>query len=205
MKSRALVSRRQSQLTQARERSPVERVIVKPDPQWSVIAGVHVEKGDIAVAWLGIHRGVTHLFDSWVFSRTESVPFIVAGLKERGDFPVVFAKAHAEIARKMHDKGCRVLRSSTGDFEGYDGGDEDLASWVSREIDAGMHAGTFVVDSTNQDWLKEYDHFMERGGVVPQEGSPLMSATRYAYHFRKQARPEKPKFRKIVYDNRGVV
>lgn len=202
----ALVKRRSSFATQASERSLAERRAIKPDPQWRIIAGVHVESnGDLAVSWLGLDRGAIHLYDSWVFRRSESVPFIVDAIKQRGDWvPLVFPKGQEEIAKKLAEKGCRVLRGNKGEIV-CDEDTEELASWISREINAGLNAGTFVAWDTNHEWLKEYDHFMERDGVVPQEGSPLMSATRHAFHFRKHARAETPKFRKIVYDNRGRV
>lgn len=202
----ALVKRRSSRVTQASEASLAERRVIKPDPQWRIIAGVHVESnGDLAVAWLGLDRGSIHLYDSWVFRRSESVPFIVDAIKQRGEWiPLVFAKGQEDIAGKLGEKGCRILRGNKGEVVCYDDS-EELASWISREINAGLNAGTFIAWDTNQEWLKEYDHFMERDGVVPQEGSPLMSATRHAFHFRKHARTEAPKFRKITYDRRGLV
>jgi len=188
------------------EASFAERKIVQPDDQWRIVAGMHAEpNGDLAVVWLGWEKdsekdaGRIHLYDSWVFRRNESLPFIVDAIKQRGSWiPVSYEKAHEEIATKLGDKGVRVLRGPTNAIEGYDDS-ETLAAWNSREINDRLNAGTMLVLDTNDEWIKEYDHFIERGGLVPQVGFPLMAATRHAFHALKRSK-KKPQPTKIVYE-----
>jgi hypothetical protein len=58
---------------------------------------------------------------------------------------------------------------------------------------------------TNKQWQVEYENFGLKDGYVPQEGYPLMSATRHALHFLKSARQQEKKRKEPVYWGGSVV
>jgi hypothetical protein len=73
------------------------------------------------------------------------------------------------------------------------------------QIDERLHSGTFTVWDVNHQWLREYESFGQRDGQIPQEGFPLMSATRHAFHYLKRARKWPEPSKKLEYSSKGIV
>lgn len=184
------------------------------DPKWRCIAGVQVEKGRIAVVWLGIDEGCITLYHSWVFDRDEPLPFVANAIKAVGPaIPLVCEESSKDLVLKLRERGCKVV-TRRGYVDGLKGDvleycykeTDELRDTNSRVIRDQLNAGLIRVWDTNEEWLKEDDHYREKEQIAPVEGYPLQAATRHAYHFRRFARPPNAKSQKrLAYDNRGGV
>lgn len=182
----------------------------KPEPSWKHIVGIHVEKnGEFAAVWLGHefskHTDKVTVYDSQLYQVGTHFAVIADDLKRRGAWkPIAWRADDGDYVEALGERGCTVL-PLYGKDPAYDETPAVCAA-NALQIDERLTTGSFVVWDANPHWLREYESFGQRDGQIPQEGFPLMSATRHAFHYLKRARQwSGSKFRKIVYDNRGVV
>jgi hypothetical protein len=160
------------------------RELVKtPDPSSRYVVGFHAENhGEIfSVAWLGIEgakpTSKVALYDSFVFGPRVTFPSIAAELKRHGEWlPITWKAEDEEFALSLRKLGCKVLPT------GYDDTPE-VARQTMMEIDERISTGSFVVENASAQtaWRNEAKGYSLKEGLVPQVGSPLMSATRHAY------------------------
>lgn len=176
------------------------RELVKtPDPTSRYVVGFHAENhGELfSVAWLGIEgakpTNKVALYDSFVFPSRVTFPAIAAELKRHGEWlPIAWKEEDEEFAKSLQKLGCKVLPT------GYDDTPE-VARQTMMEIDERISTGSFVVENPNAQtaWRNEAKGYSLKDGLVPQSGSPLMSATRHAYRHlafakRMSANPNAP-------------
>lgn len=171
---------------------------MKIEPSWRRIAGFHIEgDGTVAVVWLAhdLTTDRVYLYDCALFKR-EVLAVISDRLK--GWIPIAWEQSAEEIAKQLKQKGCKFF------YEGYK--DTPAAAEVNaREIWQRMRAGTFKVFDTAKEWIEERKRFLfGEDARVPQEGFPLMSATRHAMSQLSRAQQQGAK-QKINYDARGIV
>lgn len=177
--------------------------VKKPEPHWFHVAGIHIEpNGEVAVVWLGIDRegsnkqtGKITLYDSYVFPFGTHLAVIADGLKQRGDWkPIAWREDDEVFVKGLKDRGCKMM------YEGYKETPQDCEVAV-RELDERLVNGSFLVLSTNIAWMHEFENFGPKDGVIPQEHFPLMSATRHALRYLKNARKqdEQKKRRRLDY------
>lgn len=176
------------------------RELVKtPDPASRYIVGFHAENhGELfSVAWLGIEgakpTNKVALYDSFVFGSRVTFPAIAAELKRHGPWlPIAWKEEDEEFAKALQKLGCKILPN------GYDDTPE-VARQTMMEIDERISTGSFVVENPTAQtaWRNEAKGYSLKDGLVPQSGSPLMSATRHAYRHlpfakRADANPNAP-------------
>lgn len=174
---------------------------MKLDRSWPCVAGMHAEgNGDIAVVWLARDTSTdrVYLYDSALFKR-EVLGLIAKSIKEKGAWvPLAWEQDAAEIAGKLKADGCKTIS------EGYKE-TQALAEVNSREIWERIRTKRFMVGRANEEWWTERKRFAYLDGKVPQEGFPLMSATRHAVSQLKRAKVKEPDRRPIQYDTRGII
>jgi hypothetical protein len=183
--------------------------VKKPEPTWKHIVGVHVEQNsEFAAVWLGheARKGTDRVtvYDSVLYPRGTHFAVIADDLKRRGAWkPIAWRLDDEEYIAALRERGCTTL----GYFGSDNAYDETAAVCAANalQIDERLTAGTFVVWDTNHGWLREYESFGPRDGQIPQEGFPLMSATRHAFHYLKRARKWPEPTKKITYSNAGIV
>lgn len=183
--------------------------VKKPEPTWKHIVGVHVEKhAEFAAVWLGheVVKGTDRItvYDSVLYPRGTHFAVIADDLKRRGAWkPIAWRMDDEEYIEALRARGCTTL----GFFGGTGAYNETPAVCAANalQIDERLTAGTFTVWDTNVAWLREYESFGQRDGLIPQEGFPLMSATRHAFHYLKRARKWPEPTKPLKYDNRGIV
>jgi hypothetical protein len=181
----------------------------KPEPTWRHIVGVHVEKhAEFAAVWMGheLAKGtdLVTVYDSRLYPRGTHFAVIADDLKRRGAWkPIAWHADDEEYIEALRERGCTVL-TFYGKEKVYDETPAVCAA-NALQIDERLTSGTFVVWDTNTQWLREYESFGQKDGQIPQEGYPLMSATRHAFHYLKRARnwPEPLKPQRI--ERRGIV
>jgi hypothetical protein len=183
--------------------------VKKPEPTWKHIVGIHVEKhSDFAAVWLGheVRKGTERVtvYDSVIYPRGTHFAVIADDLKRRGAWkPIASRIDDAEYIAALKERGCTPLA-----FYGSDSAyDETPAVCAANalEIDERLHSGTFSVWDTNFQWLREYESFGQKEGQIPQEGFPLMSATRHAFNYLSRARKWPEPTKKLAYSNLGIV
>jgi hypothetical protein len=171
---------------------PAALPVRKPEPTWRHIVGVHVEQNsEFAAVWLGheIHKGTDKVtvYDSVLYPRGTHFAVIADDLKRRGTWkPIAWRADDEQYVKALRERGCTVL-SFPGKETVYVE-TPTICAANALQIDERLTTGTFVVWDTNTTWLREYESFGPRDGVIPQEGFPLMSATRHAFHYLKRAR-----------------
>lgn len=188
---------------------PAPLPVKKPEPTWKHIVGVHVEQNsELAAVWLGHeHKKGTDrvtVYDSIIYPRGTHFAVIADDLKRRGAWkPIAWRIDDEEYIEALRVRGCTTL----GYFGSDNAYDETAAVCAANalQIDERLTAGSFVVWDTNHAWLREYESFGPRDGQIPQEGFPLMSATRHAFHYLKRARKWPEPMKKIAYSNAGIV
>lgn len=183
--------------------------VKKPEPTWEHIVGVHVEQNaELSAVWLGHEqkKGTDRItvYDSISYPRGTHFAVIADDLKRRGAWkPIAWRADDEEYIEALRERGCSVLS-----FWGKDSAYTEtpaVCAANSLQIDERLTTGTFVVWDVNHAWLREYESFGPRDGQIPQEGFPLMSATRHAFHYLKRARKWPEPVRKLTYDERGIV
>jgi hypothetical protein len=183
--------------------------VKKPEPTWRHIVGVHVEKNsEFAAVWLGheVHKGTDRVtvYDSVLYPRGTHFAVIADDLKRRGAWkPIAWRIDDEQYIEALRERGCSVL-SFFGSETAYDETPSVCAA-NALQIDERLTTGAFVVWDTNSLWLREYESFGARDGQIPQEGFPLMSATRHAFQYLKRARKWPGKAKTIRYSNLGIV
>lgn len=183
--------------------------IRKPEPSWRHIVGVHVEKhSEFAAVWLGheVHKGTDKVtvYDSMIYPPGTHFAVIADDLKRRGAWkPIAWRVDDEEYVEALRERGCSVL-SFYGRDNAYDETPAVCAA-DALEIDERLTTGGMAVWDVNTAWLREYESFGQRDGQIPQEGFPLMSATRHAFHYVRRARKWPEPRKKIAYDGRGIV
>jgi hypothetical protein len=181
----------------------------KPEPTWRHIVGVHVEKHSaFAAVWLGheVHKGTDRVtvYDSVVYTPGTHFAVIADDLKRRGAWkPIAWRMDDEEYIEALRERGCAVL-PFYGSEHAYDETQAVCAS-NALQIDERLTTGGMVVWDTNALWLREYESFGQRDGLIPQEGFPLMSATRHAFHYLKRARKWPEPVKKLTYSATGIV
>lgn len=181
----------------------------KPEPSWRHIVGAHVEKyGEFAAVWLGheVSKGTDRItvYDSVIYPRGTHFAVIADDLKRRGAWkPIAWRLDDEDYIEALRVRGCTTLG-----FSGKDAAyDETPAICAANalQIDERLTAGSFSVWDTNTLWLREYESFGQSDGQVPQEGFPLMSATRHAFHYLRRARKWPEPAKKLSYSSLGIV
>lgn len=182
------------------------RELVKnPVPSSRYVVGFHAENhGEMfSVAWLGVEGSKptsrVSLYDSFVFGPRITFPTIAAELKRHGEWlPIAWRQGDEEFVEALRKLGCKALP------EGYDDTLE-VARKTMMEIDERISTGSFVVENASAQtaWRNEAKGFSLKNGLVPQTGSPLMSATRHAYrHLSFAKRPLDNPYAPIKYLSR---
>lgn len=184
--------------------------VKKPEPRWRHIVGVHVENhSDFAAVWLGYdtpHKGPERVavYDSVIYPRGTHFAVIADDLKRRGAWkPIAWHKDDEEYIDALRERGCSALSFPKRD-PAYEE-TQTICAADALEIDERLATGGFVVWDTNTAWLREYESFGPKDGVIPQEGFPLMSATRHAFHYLKRARKWPEPVKPIKYNDQGIV
>ena len=183
--------------------------VKKPEPTWKHIVGIHVEQNaELSAVWLGHeHKKGTDriaVYDSRSYPRGTHFAVIADDLKRRGAWkPIAWRTDDSEYVEALRERGCSVL-SFYGTETAYNE-TQAVCSADSLQIDERLTTGGFVVWDNNDSWLREYESFGPRDGKIPQEGFPLMSATRHAFHYLKRARKWPEPIKKITYSNAGIV
>ncbi len=175
----------------------------KPEPSWLHIVGVHVEKhSEFAAVWLGheVSKGTDKVtvYDSVLYPRGTHFAVIADDLKRRGAWkPIAWRIDDEKYIQALRERGCSPL-TFYGSNRAYDDAPAVCAA-NALQIDERLTTGTFTVWDNNDSWLREYESFGHKDGLIPQEGFPLMSATRHAFNYLKKARsfPEKQKPQRI--------
>lgn len=188
---------------------PAALPVRKPEPSWRHIVGVHVEKhSEFAAVWLGheFRKGTDKVtvYDSVIYPQGTHFAVIADDLKRRGAWkPIAWRIDDAEYIEALRERGSTVLQ-----FYGSDAAYTETPAVCAAnalQIDERLHAGGFVVWDLNTTWLREYESFGQRDGEIPQEGFPLMSATRHAFHYLKRARKWPEPAKKLVYSSKGII
>lgn len=188
---------------------PAPVKVKKPEPDWKHIVGIHVEQNaELSAVWLGHeHKKGTDritIYDSISYPRGTHFAVIADDLKRRGAWkPIAWRLDDAEYIEALRERGCTAL-SFFGSDNAY-GESPAVCASNALQIDERLTTGTFVVWDVNHAWLREYESFGPRDGVIPQEGFPLMSATRHAFHYLKRARKWPEPIKKFVPDSRGII
>jgi hypothetical protein len=183
--------------------------VKKPEPTWKHIVGVHVEKhSEFAAVWLGheARKGTDRVtvYDSVLYPRGTHFAVIADDVKRRGAWkPIAWRIDDEEYIEALHERGCTTL-PFYGSETAYDETPAVCAA-NALQIDERLHSGTFTVWDVNHQWLREYESFGQRDGQIPQEGFPLMSATRHAFHYLKRARKWPEPSKKLEYSSKGIV
>lgn len=174
-------------------RLPVEAIkkVKGPDPHEKCIAGLHVEEtGEVGVVWLSHDlstdkvTGKVTLWDSVLFPAGAHFSLIAEGLRQRGDWkPCAWRLDDEEYVEELRKRGCKFIH------EGYEE-TPTVRTVTVLKLDERLAAETFKVVETNERWLREFQDFSPKGGVIPAAGFPLMSATRHALHCLKSARAQ---------------
>lgn len=183
--------------------------VKKPEPTWKHIVGVHVEQhAEFAAVWLGHETGkgtdrVT-VYDSVLYPRGTHFAVIADDLKRRGAWkPIAWRIDDEEYIEALRERGCTTLG-----FSGKDAAYTETPAVCAAnalQIDERLTGGTFSVWDVNTHWLREYESFGPKDGQIPQEGFPLMSATRHAFHYLKRARKWPEPTKKLAYPSLGIV
>lgn len=179
----------------------------KPEPQWQHIVGVHVEKNaELAAVWLGHdpHGDRITVYDSVLYPRGTHFAVIADDIKRRGGWkPIAWRSHDEEYINALKERGCKVL-SFSKKTPVYDETPEICAA-NALKIDERLTTGGFVVWDTSINWIREYESFGPKDGEIPQEGFPLMSATRHAFHYLKRAAKWPDGRRPVKYITQGIV
>lgn len=188
---------------------PAPLSVKKPEPSWRHIVGVHVEKhGEFAAVWLGheTRKGTDRVtvYDSALYPLGTHFAVIADDLKRRGAWkPIAWRVDDEEYVEALRDRGCAVLS-----FWGSDTAYNETAAVCAAnalQMDERLTTGGMAVWDVNTVWLREYESFGQRDGQIPQEGFPLMSATRHAFHYLERARKWPEPIKKLAYSNAGIV
>lgn len=183
--------------------------VKKPEPTWKHIVGVHVEKNsEFAAVWIGheVRKGtdLATVYDSVLYPRGTHFAVIADDLKRRGAWkPIAWRRDDEEYIEALRQRGCTTL----GFFGSDTAYDESPAVCAANalKMDERLTTGGLIVWDNNHSWLREYESFGARDGKIPQEGFPLMSATRHAFHYLKRARKWPEPIKKLAYSNAGIV
>lgn len=188
---------------------PVPISVKKPEPSWRHIVGVHVEKhSEFAAVWLGheVRKGTDRVtvYDSVIYPHGTHFAVIADDLKRRGAWkPIAWRMDDEEYVEALRERGCSVLPFYGSDMA-YDETPAVCAA-SALQMDERLTTGGMAVWDVNTTWLREYESFGQRDGLIPQEGFPLMSATRHAFHYLRRAKKWPEPVKKLAYDSRGVV
>jgi hypothetical protein len=183
--------------------------IKKPEPSWRHIVGVHIEQhGEFAAVWLGAEfsKGTDRVtvYDSMLYPRGTHFAVIADDLKRRGVWkPIAWRLDDEDYIKALKERGCTAL-TFHGTSVAYSD-DPAVCAANALQIDERLTTGSFVVWDNNTNWLREYESFGQADGQVPQEGFPLMSATRHAFHYLKRARSMPEKAEKQRVQTLGIV
>jgi hypothetical protein len=184
--------------------------IKRPEPNWRHIVGIHVENhSDFAAVWLGhetSHKGVERVtvYDSVIYPRGTHFAVIADDLKLRGGWkPIAWRRDDEEYIEALRERGCLTLGFSKKE-QAYEE-TQAICAANALKIDERLTTGGFVVLETNTVWLREYESFGPKDGQIPQEGFPLMSATRHAFNYLSRAVKWPEPSRPIKYESLGVV
>lgn len=191
-------------------RIPPPIPVKKNEPYLRHIVGVHVENhNDFAAVWLshdtyGKGTDLVTVYNSVVYPRGTHFAVIADDIKRQGVWkPIAWRINDEEYIEALHDRGCSTLSFSKKESAYQE--TQAVCAANALKIDERLTTGGFVVLDNNGAWLREYESFGPKDGLIPQEGFPLMSATRHAFHYLKRARkwpePRKP----IKYNNQGIV
>lgn len=174
-----------------------------PEPNWRHIVGFHVEQhSEVAAVWLGheFRRGTDKvtLYDSVLYPAGTHFAVIADDLKRRGGAwkPLAWRADDADYIKALRERGCVAL--SFGLSPAYEE-TPAICAVNALQMDERLTTGGMVVWDANTAWLREYESFGQRDGQIPQEGFPLMSATRHAFHYLKRAR-KWPEPTQLKYD-----
>jgi len=170
-------------------------------PEWRRICGFHVEQnGDMAAVWLAHDKDAdcVHLYDACQF-RDVVFAVVAEGLNARGRFiPISWRKEDKDVVDELRERGCKVMT------DGIQSSDA-MVEVVSREMVERQQTGRFKTDVRLKNWIDEFKTFYREDAKVPQEGYPLMSATRHAITNLKRAKAQsrdkinrKDKFRRVA-------
>ena len=183
--------------------------VKKPEPTWRHIVGVHVEKNsELAAVWIGheVRKGtdLATIYYSVLYPRGTHFAVIADDLKRRGGWkPIAWRRDDEEYIEALRERGCTTL----GFFGSDTAYDETPAVCAANalKMDERLTTGGLIVWDINHAWLREYESFGARDGQIPQEGFPLMSATRHAFHYLKRARKWPEPIKKLTYSSKGIV
>jgi len=173
---------------------------VKISSEWPRIIGLHSDKsGKIAAVWMAVDKITDRIFlyDTAIFER-DVFAVIAERLKGKDDIPIAWEKSGEEVALKLKERKCKVLKDGYKETPA-------LAEVIAVEIWGQMEAHKFLVGDHNKQWFEERERFWLTDEKVPLEGFPLMSATRHAMVNLKRAKAVSRKPRKIQYSNAGII
>ena len=166
---------------------------MKIEPHWRRISGINTERdGTVGVVWLAYDQqtGVVRCYDVALFRR--QMPAVVAeGITARGRYyPMAWRNKDQAYVEPLKKRGIKVLPDPSPDGEG-------VREAVTAEIWQKLNSNQFRVLSTVGEWLNEY-RTMKREkateefiGYVPENGFPLMAATRHAVQMLPFAKAER--------------
>jgi hypothetical protein len=188
---------------------PQPVTVKKPEPSWRHIVGIHVEKhSEFAAVWLGheTRKGTDKvtLYDSVLYPTGTHFAVIADDLKRRGAWkPIAWRVDDEEYVQALKERGCAVL-AYFGSNTAYNETPAVCAA-SALQMDERLTTGGMTVWDNNTAWLREYESFGQRDGLIPQEGFPLMSATRHAFHYLKRAKKWPEPTKAIAYSSKGIV
>lgn len=156
------------------------------ESSWKRIAGIHVENdGRMGAVWLADDplTSVVHLYDAAYFA--ETVPAVITeGMAARGrSIPVAWRRKDRPMAEMLLEAGLSPLPDACEEAEAR-------VHLDSETINQMLQASQLRVDKRVSSWLNEYRKFFRQETKVPDEGFPLMAATRWAIQMLRWARSD---------------
>lgn len=156
------------------------------EAHWLRIAGLHAEPdGTIGVVWLALdpQTNVARIYDAALF-RSAAPAVIREGIAARGRrIPLAWRKRDKAFVEQLYEAGIDTLP------DGIDETDSVIAI-DSVSINQMLQSSMLRVDARVGSWLEEFRKFRKINSKVPDEGFPLMAATRHAVRMMSWARPE---------------
>lgn len=160
------------------------------EPTWKRIVGVHGEdNGTVGAVWLAYDpdTGVARVYDAAKFN--DAVPVVMnEGIAARGrNIPLAWRNKDKALVSSFEEAGLNVLPDPIMESE-------SIREIDSRTINQMLLSSRLRVERRVGSWLKEYRDFRKQAGKVPEEGFPLMAATRHAIRMLSWALPERSQY-----------
>ena len=182
---------------------PEEEISVKPfeiPVHWSRIVGIDFGMDhDTAVVWMAWDRDsdTVYVYDIY-HSSDQLISTHASAIKARGDHLVSWphdgnrrdSGSGVSIAQQYRDEGVKMALTHFTNPPGAN--QQEGQGGNSREAGVlamygAMRQGRFKVFDHLHDWFVEFRLYHRKDGIIVAKGEDLMSATRYAYMFRRHA------------------